>query len=75
MSCKSYLNVIDTVLLPFDPAPLANGGGVSSALGIPQQCSVQANGLINGTTTVLDGNANRQVSDSTLRLWLGTLLS
>ncbi|GAB4817667.1 hypothetical protein N2152v2_004713 [Parachlorella kessleri] len=60
MSCKSYLNVIDTVLLPFDPAPLANGGGVASALGVPPQCSVQANGMINGSTTVLDGNANRQ---------------
>lgn len=73
MSCKSYLTLIDTVLLPFDPAALAASPspappgaaatppGVGAALGVPAQCSVQANALINGTTTVKAGDSNRQV--------------
>lgn len=63
-TCKSYINVIDTVLMPFDSsanATSANGsGGLSAALGAPT-CSLQANSAINGAT-LKDGSSNRQRS-------------
>ena len=57
-----YLTMIDTVLLPFDPATLpAGGGGLAAAVGALAGCNLQANaGLGNGSSVVLAGATNRQ---------------
>jgi len=52
-ACKSYITVVDSVLLPFDPAaPPADAIGLKG-------CSVQANGLIRGSD-VKSGDSNIQ---------------
>lgn len=60
-SCKSYITVIDTVLMPFNPSNLTstgNGGLVGAAVGAPA-CAIQGNTAINGTV-LKDGASNRQ---------------
>ena len=62
-SCKSYITVIDTVLLPFPVTALGSASGGSAlgaAMGAPMG-SIQGNSGINGTV-VKDGNLNRQRS-------------
>lgn len=67
MACKAYLTVIDTLLLPFDPASPAlagaatdGGAALASALGTPpDQCALQANARFNGTV-LQQGAGNRQ---------------
>jgi hypothetical protein len=64
-SCKSYINVIDTVLMPFDPTQLTATNGssaspLSAAIGAPA-CVIQGNSDINGTA-LNDGASNRQKS-------------
>lgn len=62
-TCKSYINVIDTVLLPFDPAKAsANGGGnaLGSALGA-SMCNLAGSASLNGSV-IKDGASNRQHS-------------
>ncbi len=67
MACKAYLTVIDTVLLPFDPASPALAGAatngaaaLATALGTPPgQCALQANARFNGTV-LQQGAGNRQ---------------
>jgi len=63
LGCKAYFNVIDTVLLPFDPATLrgaaaASGGdtAVAGALVGAPQCNVQANSLPSGDIVVPGAN-------------------
>jgi len=61
MACKAYLTVVDTVLMPFDPATLPSPTApLGEALGAGQ-CVVQANAMLNATTLV-DGASNRQHS-------------
>ena len=60
MSCKAYLTMVDTVLLPFDLGAQPAGASLGAALGAPQ-CTVQANAALNGTTLV-NGASNRQRS-------------
>lgn len=61
LGCKAYFNVIDTVLLPFNPATLggaaaaASGGGdtvVAGALVGAPLCNIQANSLPSGDMVV-----------------------
>ncbi|KAL4421363.1 hypothetical protein ABPG75_010654 [Micractinium tetrahymenae] len=67
MACKAYLTVIDTVLLPFDPASPAlaaaatdSGSALAAAVGAaPGQCVLQASAHFNGTV-LQDGTGNRQ---------------
>lgn len=60
-ACKSLINVIDAVLLPFDPAaPPANDAFAAAALLGARGCGVAPNALINGQE-VKAGQANRQV--------------
>jgi hypothetical protein len=59
-ACKAYINLIDTVLLPFDPStPPPTDYTAAAAVVGAQGCVVQANALINGTE-VKAGDANRQ---------------
>ena len=70
-----YLTMIDTVLLPFDPATLPAGGngGVAAAVGAPAGCNLQANaGLSNGSSVVLGGATNRQRTGAVGR-WQGVV--
>lgn len=50
MACKTYINIIDTVLLPFDPAspPPNNDQGVATLVGA-DSCTVTANSMIRGS--------------------------
>ena len=61
-ACKSVLMVVDSVLLPFDPAaaPAANANAVGAVVG-SGGCSVQANGAIAGSE-LRGGADNRQPS-------------
>lgn len=66
-SCKSYITVIDSVLLPFNPTTLPPEDWLkpSAAVGV-KGCFVQANGMVTGTT-LKAGDANSQVGDG----WVG----
>lgn len=65
-SCKSYLTVIDSVLLPFNPSTLPPEDWLlpSGALGV-EGCFVQPNGLITGST-IKAGASNLQVGGGNL---------
>lgn len=63
-SCKAYVTLIDTVLLPFDPAAVAPsndfGAAAGAAVGAPG-CALAPNSLIRGSE-VKPGEANIQAS-------------
>lgn len=61
-ACKSLITLIDSVLLPFDPAatPAPDYLAVASLVGA-RGCGVQPNALITGTE-LKAGDANRHVS-------------
>ncbi len=62
-ACKSYINLIDSVLLPFDPATVAtlpaSAAGAAAVLGAGG-CAVQPNSMVAGQE-IKAGAANRQV--------------
>lgn len=58
MACKSYFNVIDTVLLPFDPETLPTDNPVGAALEA-STCNIQNNAVASGTV-VKSGDSNVQ---------------
>jgi uncharacterized surface protein with fasciclin (FAS1) repeats len=59
-SCKAYITMVDTVLLPFDPASLPANDAFAAAdiLGVAG-CAVQQNALIQGSE-VKSGSSNIQ---------------
>jgi hypothetical protein len=70
-SCKSYINIIDSVLLPFDPALVAGREAdlmLGSLLGAGG-CGIQGNAIILGNV-LLHGTANLQVSYHRMIVWL-----
>jgi hypothetical protein len=61
-SCKGYITLIDTVLLPFDPAQApANDALAAAAVVGAAGCAVQANSVVRGAA-IRDGAANPQDS-------------
>lgn len=59
-ACRTYVNIVDELLIPFDPTSIANATDsfdLSTALDVGT-CDILPNALINGTTLVA-GTANR----------------
>lgn len=60
-SCKGYITLVDSLLLPFDPAtPPQNDFAAAAAMLGAQGCAVQPNSQIVGQE-IKAGDANRQV--------------